>query len=540
MQLAHEAKKSEADYFTFQIFEPTSFCVEDYERFDIVKSIAFEQSEWGKLIDYCNSIELEIIPCALDIKSFEFCYDKGLRIFKIHATDIGNVPFLKTMQDKSDLQVLLETQCATFQDIAFSLKFIGDKLLAIIHGYSNYPTEVEDLNLNALDYITKEFRCAVGFADHSLDISEIPLMAMAKGAEYLEKHITISRRDRHYDWQVSLYPDEFKAMVNNLKHYEKALGKSLKHPSKNEADFRGVLYKKVIDNNLNLELKRADQGNDYLTQLFHTFPKDRIGVGIIARLKSKRLKRKVLKPFHEGAIIEDLYHRIGTATGISDIAVITSDLEEDTPLAEFCEKTQLNVFRGHPESVIDRMLSFILETQIGTICRVTGDNPFSDPEILEAMIKLMIEEELDYVKVNNVPIGVGVELYSSAYLWDLYLRLENPLTSEYLAWIALNDEHSSKGCIDIEFPDNHDLKYYNLSVDYQKDFDRCKKVLNAIGKNSFNEIKLKDILNSMKEIDPSDKQMTIKLPKGKTCTFEEFNNLIDQANYKHRNKLIVK
>ena len=535
-KLAQASKASGADYFTFQILDPESFCAADYERFDIVESIALPQSEWAELIDYCKSMELELIPCALDLKSFQFCLDQNLDFFKIHATDIVNVPFLKEVKKAGNIKVLLETQCATYQDIKLAIGYLQDQLEAIIHGFSNYPTEVEDLNLNALDYLLDEFGYDIGLADHSLDTTEIPLMALAKGCKYLEKHITISRNDRHYDWQVSLYPNEFSAMVQKVSHYQAALGKKLKHPVKSEGSFRGVLYKKVIGKDLDAELKRADYGNDYLTQLFETFKKEKVGVGIIARLKSKRLKRKVIKPFHNGTLIEDLYQRIEKAKGVTDISVITSFLLEDEPLVSFCQEKGVNVFTGHPVSVIDRMLSFALENQLGTICRVTGDNPFSDPTILEKMIALMLDKELDYIKVNNVPIGVGVELYSVSYLWKLYLKMDNPLTSEYLAWIALNDKESAKGCVDVVHS-NPDLSYYNLSVDFQEDYDRCMQVLKHTDKSEFDDISLKEVLDAMVAIKPSDKTMVIKLPGGETTTFEKFNALINNANYKERVKL---
>ncbi|WP_445383549.1 N-acetylneuraminate synthase family protein [Robiginitalea sp. IMCC43444] len=535
--LALAAKNAGADYFTFQILNPEFFCAAEYERYDLVSEIALDNKEWASFIEYCRGIKMDMIPCPLDLDSFEFCRKNGFELIKIHATDIVNLPFLKAVR-QAGVQVILETQCATYQDIQFALGVIGEQVDAIIHGYSNYPTEIEDQRLNSLDAIQQEFNCETGFADHSLDLREIPLMVLAKGAKYLEKHITLSRNDRKYDWQVSLYPEEFSIMVQTIRHYKKALGLKLKHPDKTESAFRGVLYKKVLNGDLEGELKRADNGQDYLTSLFDSFDKKKIGVGIIARLKSKRLKEKVLKPFHNSTIIEDLYHRIGTTPGLESVSVITSFLPEDGPLVSYCESNGLNVFKGHPESVIDRMLSFILQNKLGIICRVTGDNPFSDPSVLQAMIGLMQNNELDYVKVNNLPIGMGVELYATSYLWRMYLQMENPLTSEYLAWYALNDQTSRKGCVDIKYSDP-DLSFYNLSVDYQEDYDRCQMILSAIGKEEFKEIRLQDVLPALSNIEPSDRKMNIKLPGGESCTFEEFNALIDSSNYETRLSLSV-
>src|SRR5699024_6222473 len=127
--------------------------------------------------------------------------------------------------------------------------------------------------------------------------------------------------------------------------------------------------------------------------------------------------------------------------------------EEDTDLVHYCEKEGMNVYRGHPVSVIDRLLSYAIDNKLGVVCRITGDNPYTDPEIINEMYKLIVENELDYVKTSNVPMGVGAEMYTTSYLWNLYLKMDNPLTSEYLAWIALNDENSKKGVVEVKFSD---------------------------------------------------------------------------------------
>ena len=49
-------------------------------------------------------------------------------------------------------------------------------------------------------------------------------MLLSKNTDYIEKHITVSRNDRNFDWQVSLYPSEFKLMVSEVRNAEKSLG----------------------------------------------------------------------------------------------------------------------------------------------------------------------------------------------------------------------------------------------------------------------------------------------------------------------------
>src|SRR5690606_6876731 len=119
----------------------------------------------------------------------------------------------------------------------------------------------------------------------------------------------------------------------------------------------------------------------------------------------------------------------------------------------------------------------------GAIFRVTGDNPLTDPMIMEEMLKLMNDNCLDYVKVNNVPCGLGAELFSTEYLWKLYLKLETTEYSEYLTWYVLEDKTVKAGSIDIH--SNVSFKLVNLSVDLQEDYDRCLQLLAQIGTQDF-------------------------------------------------------
>ena len=257
-QLALASKNAGANYFTCQVMHVDSFCVPEYEKFQLYKETEFSKEQWIELFDFCKSISLDVIPCVLEETSFDWCYSYGFRLLKLHATDITNKPFLEMISRKDDVKIILETQCATTFEVEFALNILGrEKIEALFTGYSNYPTEVEDLNLNVLDTFKEKYNLEVGFADHSLNTSTIPLMVLAKGCTYIEKHITLTRNNRNFDYQVSLYPNEFAIMVNSLKHHTMALGNGIKHPVQNELKFRSIMYKKIIEQNESL--KRANE-----------------------------------------------------------------------------------------------------------------------------------------------------------------------------------------------------------------------------------------------------------------------------------------
>ncbi len=195
-----------------------------------------------------------------------------------------------------DIKVLVETQLATERDINLALSTIGkDKVEALLHGYSNYPSEEEELNLGALNDMKKKWQLPIGYSDHTLGTTEVPLMVMAMGCDWIEKHITLSRNDRRYDWQHSLNPNEFSIMASQINLYAKTMGTGIKHPSSIEYGMREVMYKRYIENEKGLHVIRADHGPNYYEYQYEKYDPEHIVTAVIARLKSMRLKRKVLR-----------------------------------------------------------------------------------------------------------------------------------------------------------------------------------------------------------------------------------------------------
>ena len=531
-KLSIEAKNSGSDYFAVQVMDTDSFCDKEYERYQIYKENEFSKKQWESFFKFAKKNHIEVIPCILDESSFNFCLKQGFKLIKLHATDITNIPLLKLIA-KSDVKIILETQCATSVEINIALSIIKSNIEAIFSGFSNYPTEVEELNLNVIDQFASKYNFKVGYADHSIDTSIIPCMILSKGADYIEKHITLTRNNRNYDYQVSLYPEEFKIMVLNIKHYSKALGSRFKHPSKSEKFFRPILYKKILKGSD--KQIRSNFGSTYIENLINNLKVESSVAAIIARLKSKRLPLKILKPFNNNELIIDLYKRVSKNKNYKTI-LATSNLIEDDPLTELFNKNNLSVFRGDPISVIDRLLELAIKENAGSIFRVTGDNPFTDPNLMEEMLSLMIKNNLDYVRVNNAPFGIGSELFSTKYLWRLYLKMKKIEFSEYLTWDVLNDDEVKAGSIDLDH--NHGL--INLSIDYIEDYERCINLLQRIGIKNFESIRLKDIFRQLKNYKSVDKKTEIKLPEGNKILLKDFIDRLNDMNYVTRKLLKIK
>ena len=140
----------------------------------------------------------------------------------------------------------------------------------ILHCNTSYPTNMEDVNLLAMNTIKNEFKVKVGYSDHTLGF-EVSLAAVALGAQVIEKHLTLDRKMPGPDHFASLEPLEFEQMVKSIRNINIACnGTGLKEPTQSETKniiaarksivAKQKILKGEIFNENNLTIKRPGNG----------------------------------------------------------------------------------------------------------------------------------------------------------------------------------------------------------------------------------------------------------------------------------------
>jgi len=172
-----------------------------------------------------------------------------LQIFKIASGEITNLPYLRHIGSLSK-KVVLSTGMSNLKEIGDALNILinagtSKDNITVLHANTMYPTPMEDVNLNAMLTIQKEFGVDIGYSDHTLGI-EVDIAAVAMGASCIEKHFTLDKTMDGPDHKASLEPEELKAMVDAIRNIEKALGSSEKKPSPSESVNIDVARKSIV------------------------------------------------------------------------------------------------------------------------------------------------------------------------------------------------------------------------------------------------------------------------------------------------------
>jgi N-acetylneuraminate synthase len=256
------AAEAGVDYVKFQTFKAENLVSKnakkaEYQKInagendtqlEMLKKLELTLEDHHELIDYCNEKKVAFFSTGFDLQSLDLLHQLGLRLYKVPSGEITNLPYLRKVAKLAE-KVIISTGMCNLLDIEKAINVFleygfGKNEIVVLHCNTEYPTPMCDVNLNAMKTIANSFQVGVGYSDHTLGI-EIPIAAVALGAEVIEKHFTLDRSMKGPDHAASLEPSELVQMVKSIRNIEMAMGSGLKEPSASEFKNMAIARKSI-------------------------------------------------------------------------------------------------------------------------------------------------------------------------------------------------------------------------------------------------------------------------------------------------------
>ena len=187
---------------------------------------AYTPWEWQpELKKIAEDLGLLCFSSPFDKTSVDFLEKMNVPAYKVASFEITDIPLIEYIASKGK-PVIISTGIAKLADIEEAVnacKRMENEQIALLKCTSAYPSPLEDVNLNTIPNLKDTFKTVVGLSDHTLGIA-VPVVAVALGAKIIEKHFILDRSLGGPDAAFSLDPQEFKAMIEEVRRVEKALG----------------------------------------------------------------------------------------------------------------------------------------------------------------------------------------------------------------------------------------------------------------------------------------------------------------------------
>lgn len=263
---------------------------------DMLQKLLLPYEEFRVLSEYCRRVGIQFLSTPFDIESVDFLDELGCPFWKIPSGEITNWPYLVRVAKTKKPVVLSTGMCdmSEVKECVSLLRRYGTSEITILHCTTQYPTPYEDVNLNAMCTLQREFGCEVGYSDHTIGI-EVPVAAVALGARIIEKHFTLDKNMEGPDHKASLEPAELREMVRAIRNIENALGDGEKRPAQSELKNIQVARKSIV--------AACDiQQGEVLTE--KNITTKRPGTGINPMSWNDVLGTKAIRSFKEDELIE--------------------------------------------------------------------------------------------------------------------------------------------------------------------------------------------------------------------------------------------
>lgn len=312
VEMVYAAKAAGADYVKFQTAVPELVISsvapkaeyqkettgEGESQLEMCRKIHLKLDDYAPLAQLCREVGIGFMSTPFDLVSIDCLAPLGMDYWKIPSGEITNLPYLRKIARKGG-KVILSTGMCELEEVEAAMRVLTDNDLqrsdiSLLHCNTQYPTPMRDVNLRAMDALRTLNPGAVGYSDHTQGI-EVPVAAVAMGAQIIEKHFTLDKNLPGPDHKASLEPAELAAMVSAIRNIEQAIGSGQKHVSESERPNIEVARKSIV-------AARDIKAGELLTE--ENITVKRPGNGVSPMLWDSVIGTKAIRDFKADHLIE--------------------------------------------------------------------------------------------------------------------------------------------------------------------------------------------------------------------------------------------
>ncbi len=253
-EIIRAAKESGADCIKIQTYTPDTITIDCHNEYFQIEDGTWEGEnlyslygkaytpwEWQQeLKEEAEKVGIDFLSTPFDDTAVDFLEEMGIDFYKIASFELVDLPLISYVASKQK-PMIVSTGMSTLEEIEEAVEAVkesGNQQLVLMKCSSAYPADPADMHLRTISDMKEHFQIPIGLSDHSMG-SMSAVTAVALGACVIEKHFCISREIENPDASFSMTPEEFSAMVEDIRKVEAALGKPVYGVSRQEESNQG-------------------------------------------------------------------------------------------------------------------------------------------------------------------------------------------------------------------------------------------------------------------------------------------------------------
>ena len=189
---------------------------------DLKRGLEFGEKEYKEIDKYCKQKDIIWFASCWDEGAVDFINRFNPPCYKIASASLTDDNLLKYTKSKGK-PIILSTGMSTMEEIEHAVSILGEEDLVIFHCTSTYPSNNDEMNLRVIETFKQHFNCPIGYSGHERGVTP-SVIAVAIGANAVERHITIDRTNWGSDQAASLETSGLYHMVRDIRQTPILLG----------------------------------------------------------------------------------------------------------------------------------------------------------------------------------------------------------------------------------------------------------------------------------------------------------------------------
>jgi len=184
----------------------------------------FTRDQEARLWEHAQGRGAVVFTSPFDAESAVFADEMGSVAYKLAAFEVVNLELVRALSQFGKPVVVSRgmTSLAELDTCVDVIESSGaDPVL--LHCISSYPVDRENSNLRMIHTLRERYDVPVGHSDHTRGC-DIPPLAVAAGANMIEKHFTVNPKLRESDNPFSITPEELREICFRVRQAESFLG----------------------------------------------------------------------------------------------------------------------------------------------------------------------------------------------------------------------------------------------------------------------------------------------------------------------------
>jgi N-acetylneuraminate synthase len=191
------------------------------------RRMEFGEAEYAAIDRHCRERGILWFASCWDEESVDFVERFEPPCYKIASASLTDADLLRKAR-ATGRPVMLSTGMSTAAEIDEAVTALGRQDLLIAHATSTYPCPPSHLNLRMIETLARLYpECPIGYSGHETGLAPT-WAAVALGATFVERHITLDRALWGSDQAASVEIGGFLRLVANIRDIEKSLGDGVK------------------------------------------------------------------------------------------------------------------------------------------------------------------------------------------------------------------------------------------------------------------------------------------------------------------------